>query len=273
MKLIQSISLSSIHNARELGGYKTVDGYTIRNGVLLRTSALHDISDNDIDVLKNTYHLGHIIDFRMDMELTGMEDPAIEGAQYHHLDVIDIHTMMEDHAVSDFDSGNLDMMQIIDFSVKSGMIGEDMYIGFLSNNSGKTAFSEFFRILLDADPDRAVLWHCTSGKDRTGLAAMLLLSAFDVDEDLIIKDYLLTNEFNADRIEGLRRLLSSRGCDDAFISNATLVFSAVNEKFLRKAISFLKQEYGSVNGYITTGLGISQTNIDSLKEKYLVFDQ
>ncbi len=114
------------------------------------------------------------------------------------------------------------------------------------------------------------MWHCTAGKDRTGLAAMLLLSALGVDEKTVVEDYLLTNEFNALRIAGTKRYLKAQGYNDALIDKAVIVFDAVDERFMRNALAWMKKEYGSVIGYIRDGLNISQRKIDILKEKYLV---
>ena len=269
MNLNHSIHLNSISNARELGGYITADGKRIKNGLLLRTASLNGISDEDARLLTDVYRVQHIIDFRMTMEMTGAEDPPISGAQYHHLNVIDLSTLPVQDAPS-VDIKKIDIVQMVKMSEQMGMLEENMYIGFLTAETGKKAYADFFRILLDTDPDRAVLWHCTSGKDRTGLAAMLLLSAFGVDEETVVSDYLLTNEYNAKRIAGTRQYLKARGCDEALIEKAVIVFDAVDERFMRNAIAYLKQEYGSVIGYIRDGLNLSKTDINSLKEKYLV---
>lgn len=269
MALKQSIPLTGIRNSRELGGYVTADGRVIKKGVLLRTAGLNGMSDEDFRLLKDEYRLQHIIDLRMKMELLGADDPTIDGAEYHHLDIIDITEMLPEGAPAiEFDM--LDRVKVVELAVRSGMLNEDMYIGFLRCGSGKKAFSDFFKILLASDPDRAVLWHCTSGKDRTGLAAMLLLSALGADEKTIFEDYLLTNEYNAKRIESTRQFYISKGYDKAFTDTAVLVFDAVDGQFMKNAIEYLKKEYGSVTGYIRDGLGISQEDIDSLKEKYLV---
>lgn len=269
MSIKQSIPLTSIPNARELGGYMTIDGRKVKDGVLLRTASLHGISDQDIRILTDSYHVQHIVDFRMEMELSKAEDPSVPGASYHHLDVIDMSAMdFKDEPAPDMTK--LDMMQIIEFSLQSGMMNENMYIGFLSNEMGKRAYSEFFRILLGADPERAVLWHCTSGKDRTGIGAMLLLSALGADEKTIIEDYVLTNVYYASRIAGITQLLKSRGCDDAYIDQAILIFDAVNERYMQNAIDYLKKKYGSVTGYIRDELNISQDEINSLQGKYLI---
>lgn len=265
----QAIPLKSIHNARELGGYQTADGKAIKKGVLLRTSALNGMSDEDIQTLKETYRLQHIIDFRLTMEMMQGDDPQIDGAAYHHLDVIDLSGFPVQNADA-LDSGSLDLEQIVKLSERFGFLDEKMYLGFLESDTGKKAFAEFFRILLEADPDRAVLWHCTSGKDRTGLAAMLLLSAFGVDEATVISDYLLTNEYNAQKIAGTRQYLKAKGYEDSFINKAVIVFDSVDERFMRNAIEYLKKEYGSVNNYLLDGLKLTPQEIDLIKDKYLV---
>lgn len=269
MKLKQSIPLTSLRNARELGGYQTADGRKVKNGVLLRTAKLKDISEEDKRTLSESYKLQHIIDFRMPMEMVDATDPAIVGAKYSHLDVIDM-TVFAGDDVPDVDMSSLDFIELTSMVLQYGMFNDDMYISFIMPDYGKKAFSSFFRLLLDADPDRAVLWHCTGGKDRTGVAAMLLLSALGVDEEVIIEDYMLTNKYNAEQIEKTRQYLKSKGCDDEFISKGILVFDAVDEVIMRTAIDYLKAEYGSVVGYIRDELNISNEEINSLKEKYLL---
>lgn len=107
-----------------------------------------------------------------------------------------------------------------------------------------------------------------TSEDRTGLAAMLLLSLLGVEESVIMEDYILTNEYNAGRIEGTKKYLRAKGCDDALTEKAALVFDAVDRSFMENAIAFLKEKYGSVVGYIHSELNISDGDIQLLKEKY-----
>ena len=264
MKLFKSID-----NSRELGGYTSSDGRKIRSGVLLRTAKLDAISDEDIRILRDKYRLQDIIDLRMEVERIGADDPEIDGARYSHLDVLDFSDMMPEDA-EQADINGFSLPEIVELMTQTGMLTDKMYIGFLMNKKGYDAFSGFFRILLEADPDRAVLWHCTSGKDRTGLAAMLLLTALEVDEETIVSDFILTNEYNASRIEATRKYLTAQGCDNELIQKGLLVFDMVDESFLRTAMNYLKKEFGSVKGYITDALNITEDEINSLKEKYLV---
>ena len=264
----QSIKLKSVRNARELGGYPSYDGKIVKSGVLLRTAKLDEMTSEDIQILKEHYRVGTIIDFRMAMEIANA-DPMIGDAYYAHLDVIDT-AVFSSQSAANIDIKKLTIFQLVRLAEMTGMLDEKMYIGFLTSDMGQKAYSQFFRILLETSPDRAVLWHCTSGKDRTGLAAMLLLAALGVDEKVIMEDYLLTNEYNADKIESTKRFMLSNGLDDAYAEKAALVYDKVDERFMQTALVYLKQTYGSVVGYIRDGLHITQDEINQLKEKYLV---
>lgn len=266
--MIQSFFLNNVENARELGGYITADGKSIRHGVLLRTAKLADASDEDISKLRNEFNLGYVIDFRMDQEKYNANDPVIDGAEYYCLNVLDYSSEDMDELVE----GGLESLDLIEFvkiSEQSGMLSDTMYIDFLEGVNGKKGYSGFFRLLTDADPDKAFLWHCTSGKDRTGLAAMMLLSLFGVDEDTIMKDYLLTNKYNDKSIQAVKKLIKNKGYDDAFSDKAALVFKAVRKEWMINALKHLNKEYGSVTGYIRNALMIPQADIDKIKEKYL----
>ena len=157
------------------------------------------------------------------------------------------------------------MMQIAD----SGIVSYDMYVDFLSADSGKKAYSEFFRELLNLPDGRSLLFHCTQGKDRTGCAAMLILSALGVGEATILDDYMLTNTFNADLIARQRKMLSDYGIAESDMEKYMLVLDEVSPKTMNTVLEWLKENYGSPVGYITSELGITDDEIESLKTKFL----
>jgi protein-tyrosine phosphatase len=266
MHLEHSIPLTGVTNARELGGYTTADGRTVRHNVLLRTAKLCDLTEQDSRILTDDFRVQHIVDFRMAMEIKGFDDPPVGDAVYHWIKILDVFLP---EGVESPDFAGLTAEQVVIMSEQFGMLEEDMYIGFLEGECGRRGYAEFFRILLEADPDRAVLWHCTSGKDRTGLAAMLLLSVFGVDEQTILDDYLLTNRFNANRIAGIKYALAQKGYDEAFTAKAAIVFEAVDGRFMQNALDYLKSRYGSPVGYIRDALHITDAELESLRAKYL----
>ena len=233
----QSIGLDSVGNARELGGYTASDGRTVKHGVLLRTAALNTISSEDVNKLTRDYHLAVIADFRMSYEIAPKPDPVIEGVKYVNLRVINeelFERELEQKLAMEGTAAER-MMQIAD----SGLVSYDMYVNFLADDYGKKAYREFFGELLDLPEGRSLLFHCTQGKDRTGCAAMLILSALGVSEDTILNDYMLTNTFNADLIAQQRKMLQSYGIPESDMEKYMLVLDEVTPKTMNTVLSWL----------------------------------
>ena len=263
----QSINLKSVGNARELGGYSTVDGRKVRHGILLRTAELNKISSEDIARLKEVYNLSVIADLRMSIEAAPKPDPVIDGVKYRNLRVIDEELFNRELEEKLKFEGNA--FERLKLTVESGLAGYDLYINFLNSDYGKKAYREFFHELLNLPPNKSILFHCTQGKDRTGCAAMLILSALGASEDIIMSDYMLTNEYNADIIASQRKKLLSQGIEGEKLEKYMIVFDEVNPKTMKNVLSWLKEDYGSPVGYIIKELGITQNEIEKLKSKFL----
>lgn len=263
----QSIGIDSVGNARELGGYTTADGMKVKHGVLLRTAALNTISSADAEKLTGDYHLAVITDFRMSYEAEPKPDPVLDGVKYVNLRVIDeaVFERELEQKLSMEGTAAERMMQIAD----SGLVSYDMYVTFLSADTGKKAYSEFFHELLDLQEERSLLFHCTQGKDRTGCAAMLILSALGVSEDTIMSDYMLTNVYNAELIAQQRKMLEGYGIPEANMEKYMLVLDEVSPKTMNTVLAWLKENYGSPVGYIVKELGITEDDISALKAKFL----
>ena len=263
----QSIGLKTVGKARELGGYTVSDGRKIKHGVLLRTAALYGISSDDVTRLTEDYRLSVIADLRMSFEVAPKPDPVIDGVKYVSLRVIneELFTKEVEKKLS-VEGGVVERLK---FLVDSGIVSYDMYVGFLASDSGKKAYREFFRELVDLPAGRSLLFHCTQGKDRTGCAAMLVLSALGASEDTIMKDYLLTNVFNAERIDGQRKMLHSHGVKESDIEIYMMILDEVSPKMMNTLLAWLKKNYGSPVGYITDALGVSPDEIEHLKAKFL----
>ena len=263
----QSINLNSVGNARELGGYSTVDGQKVKSGVLLRTAALYGISSEDVTRLTKDYRLSVIADLRMSIEAAPKPDPVIEGVKNVSLHVINEDLLPKDAGEKLF-AGN-DVMSRLNAIIESGFMSDDLYVRFLSDDSGKKAYREFFRELLDLPPERSLLFHCSQGKDRTGCAAMLILSVLGADEDTIMRDYMLTNVFNAKLIDRQRKMLISHGVKESDMEKYMMILDEVNPKTMNTVLEWLKKNYGSPVGYIINELGISADDIELLKAKFL----
>jgi protein-tyrosine phosphatase len=144
-----------------------------------------------------------------------------------------------------------------------------MYVHFLSHDVGKRGYAQMFRELLALPEGTSLLFHCTQGKDRTGCAAMLILSALGVDEETIMADYMLTNEFNADLIAEQRQQLLDAGVAEEDLDGIMIVRDQVFPQTMRNALDWMKENYGSVRGYITQELGVTDAEIAQLQDKFL----
>lgn len=266
----QRINIKSISNARELGGYKTMDGKRVREGVLLRTASLTDVSQEDLDALLKDHRLAAIIDLRASYELEEDPEPVVQGVAQYNFRIMD-EQMMAGRAASISDilmDPNVDPMSRMMAILEAGVISDQMYVEFLQGEIGKNGFSEFFRVLLEAPEGSAVLWHCTNGKDRTGVAAMLLLGVLNVDEETIMEDFLLTNVFFEKEISAMREQLGAYIEDETLLEEILVTGRGVYAPYMQNAIDYIKENYGDIPGYVKAELGLTDEDIAKLQSLY-----
>ena len=266
----QTLHMSTISNARELGGYKTKDGKTIRKGVLLRTAALTDASQEELNSLLRDYNLSAVIDLRASYELAEEPEPVLDGVAQYNFKIMDEQMMAERaagiyHVLKD---PNVDPAKRMTAILDAGVISDQMYVEFLQGETGKAGFRDFFRVLLETPEGSGVLWHCTNGKDRTGVAAMLLLGILNVDEKTIMEDFLLTNTFFEEDVSALRAQLSKYVKDEAMLEELLVTGKGVYAPYMQNAIDYIKENYGDIPGYVKTELGLTDADIAKLQTQY-----
>ena len=272
----QGIGMTGIGNARELGGYAARDGGTVKHGLLLRTAKPGDGTAEDLERLREEYHLAALIDFRGNTEIAESPDPELEGVTWQQIPVFgaeqsDSHltSMKEALAAKGIDYETASSAEKLMAAVEAGIVSDRMYIEILAGEEGKAGYSDLFETLLELPEGNAMLFHCSKGKDRTGVAAMLILSALGVDEETILRDYMLTNEFNAQTIAEERRMLAESGVSPDDIELCLGAMDQVNAVYMTNVLDWLKAEYGSVEGYLTAELGMDAEKLELLRDKYL----
>ena len=266
--LRQSLDVTSIGNARQLGGYLGSDGRVIKKNLLLRTAGLSEASEEDLEKLKTEYHVTQVVDFRTEEERQAMPDQKIEGAVYTSICVMNLddstkkqfQNKMEIQWNEEFVDAILSHLDQIDMKAN--------YEGQINSEMGQAGYREFFRILKEQKPGEAVLWHCTQGKDRTGLASLFLLSALGVDEKTILMDYELSNVYYDKKVKALEKLAAEKGYGAKTIEKIQAMIG-VNREVMEYTLKVLKEKYGSVEQYLHHQLGVTDEDIQELKEKYL----
>lgn len=269
-KEAQALLVTGIENARQLGGYETADGRHVKRDVLLRTAKLSDAPSEELAALKDIYHLGVVVDFRTLAEREGAPDPEIDGVDNIVLDVLDESSRTGAGAAiaGIYENGGAEPAEVMLNIIRSGCVSERMYADMAFDPAAEKGFRDFFRILLENGGQKAVLWHCSGGKDRTGAAAVLLLLALGVNKETALRDFELTNEFLREKIAYMERRAAELTDDPeeiAWVKDLT----GVNRKYMEKLLDTLEEKYGSQERYLTEGLGLDRAELEQLREMYL----
>ena len=173
-------------NFRELGGYLTEDGRKIKWHKLLRCGSMAQLTKNDVDYL-DQYGVRYIIDLRSPEESNYSPDKYPDKAQYFQDTVYPFSFSL---------FKNLGIINNMRLGASNMDFGRQTYLQMLLDPHAQAAYRKMFNVLLENDKEgESVVFHCTAGKDRTGVAAFLILSALGVSEKQIVEDYLYTNLF------------------------------------------------------------------------------
>jgi protein-tyrosine phosphatase len=247
------LPMDGAYNTRELGGYRTADGKSVKWGVLFRSDKLSDISENDQKYLQSL-GIKRIVDFRSEGEKT--EDPNIipEGINYVETPInVDGAMRSKIEAVLKGETNK---------EVKSFLV--DANKEFVTNYTA--VYEDFLRGLIDEDGP--TLFHCTAGKDRAGFAAAITLIALGVSREDVIKDYMKTNVFTKDRIDEMidKIKLMSLYQADAEILRPLI---GVEQIYIETAFKNAEEKYGSLENFIREGLNISDEEIKMLRNKFV----
>lgn len=275
----------SLNNARELGGIELKDGRRVRKGVLLRTTRLFDATEEDICLLRDEYRLSLIIDMREMQEIRRAPDPEIPGVKWVHAPVIDFGFVREKLASRPdgqlngeaFDPETAEFGKLLDWMTDAARRGRrdgrsDLGIGaayaaYLAGDVGRKNFGFFFHELA-ANKDGATLWHCHTGKDRTGIAAGLILDVLGADWDTILRDYETSNLFYRSELEKIEGVLRGRGVEEELLP-PLCGFAGVHAPMLENAWKYMERNWGGAAGYLTGACGVTEEELGTLRERLI----
>lgn len=262
-----SIGLYDVQNARDLGGYKTIDGRTVKTGLLIRSGRLSNASKEDIHILKDLYHLNAVVDFRIIRERIDSPDVKIDGVTYYTLPLVDDKSPMVG-GVHKRSANNQNPLSYFIDVIKQGHGKSDMYVKLFKSERFQKGMTSFFQILLNSDGEHSILWHCAAGKDRAGSAAALTLLALGVDKETVLTDFDLSNIAYNEWIQ--KRLTQvSRITRDPEILTVVRSLSGVNVDYMRNAIDATILDYGSIENYLEVCMNVTKEDIAKLQDMYL----
>jgi len=258
----QSLGIVSVVNLRDLGGYKTSDGATVAKELVYRSNQLSGITPGDMEKL-TSLGLKYVYDLRTADESKARKEELPVGAKYVWLNVLadspqagpaQLEKLMQDpkEANAALSGGK----------AEAGF--EKSYREFVSLPSAKKGFRELFLSLGDRSRLPA-LFHCTTGKDRTGWAAAAFLTLLGVPKDKVYEDYLRSNDYILPAYKKAIDGFVAAGGDPA-IPRAIL---GVKKEYLDAAFDEMHKQYGTIEKYFSDGLGINAAQQKALRDLYL----
>lgn len=247
-------------NIRDLGGFPTKDGRHVKRGLLFRSSALAFFSDEELEPVR-ALGLKTILDFRAEIGVEKRPDPVIEGAEYYH------KCAAFENILDDLNSPQDLASLIFDEDQKGNAI--DVLV---SSYSASLAFSnKSYQFMFDCllSGMAPLLFHCSNGKDRTGVAAMLILLALGVPEEIAKEDYLRSNVSRKAEIDALIKKYEvvASVLDDAksFLAMIEGVLPASADMMMTEII----EKYGSYENYMDKEYGFDEEKLKKFRDLYL----
>ena len=265
MKMSELIEFEKLHNTRDLGGIETSDGRMIKKGCFIRSGHLSGLDNNDSAKIKELVSM--IIDFRTEEEKNEQPDSGIEGVVNIQLPIIDTLTP----GITREESSYQEVIETMIYSPEASKeYMSNMYRGF-ANEFPTSQYAKFVRLLLN-NYDKAVLWHCTAGKDRAGIASVIVEEILGVPRETILKDYMMTNEYIAADTKFLYGFIKKSvgiTVDDEIVDKSLKYLFGADEDYIKSYYTAVEEKYGTFENFIHDGLGLSDKAEEILRNKYL----
>jgi protein-tyrosine phosphatase len=252
-------------NLRDVGGYVTRDGARVRTGLVYRSMALDRLEGPDAAAFA-ALGVRTVYDLRTAHERTSAPDRLPPGTAYVVADVIGdkvvgspahMLTLLADPDVAQQALG--------------GGRGRAMWIehyrDFVLLDSARAAYAKVFRGIASGSR-RPVLFHCSTGKDRTGWAAAALLLLLDVPHARVMEDFLVSARYIVPVLEPFLASFAARGGDAELIRS---IFATV-PGYLEASLDEVRRHYGGIEGYFADGLGIDAEPQALIREALLERD-
>ncbi len=256
------LASDALANLRDIGGRVTADGRTVRRGVVFRSAELRAPAVADDPVVAGL-GIRTVVDLRTSAERASAPDVLPAGARGLHADVLaldpqapaaDLPSLLRDPTRAEAVLAALD----------PGRRMRETYVDLVVGEAARTGYAALLRRVLDPG-DVPVLYHCTAGKDRTGWATTVLLLAAGVDEAGVREEYLAVNPTVRAMYAPLLARFAAGGGDPQVL----VPLLEVRETYLEAALGALDERFGSVDGYLRNGLGLSDDDVARLRATLL----
>ena len=262
------IELEGLPNTRDIGGIPAADGRYVKHARLIRSGALERATERDLRVLFDDYGVRTVIDLRTEEERREKPDPedGLQGVRFENAPLLNTATFGVTR-----EGGLRDMLKTLKtVQDDPARIMMDVYTSMMVDEESREGFAAFFDDVLAAG-EGAVLWHCTIGKDRAGLATALLLHVLGAPREAILKDYEATNRYVGSLTEDVSEQLAKYHLAGALGKSIHLI-NAADPRYLQAAFDAVERQYSGLDAYVRDELGVADGKRAELRERYLTAD-
>jgi len=262
METRQQLPFEGANNFRELGGYTAWRGRKVRHGVIYRGCTLSDLSSAADQALLKSLGLKFVLDFRSKGECEYHPERVPDGVEYLQVSAL----RYPDGVEIDFSPSGMEKLESVMQQCPAGE--EEAFASFYEGMPfGNPAFKALFKALEEGKVP--LLFHCSAGKDRTGIAAMLILLALGADLETALEDYMLTNIFREKEINALLQenaeLLSKHPEEKEMLVGR----AGVTKKFAQRAMDAIINRYSDFDSYFFAEYGLDKPRLEKLRDTYL----
>lgn len=244
------LPLQGGQNFRDLGGYRTADGRTVKWGLLFRSGSMHFLTPADYAYLADR-GIRTVCDFR------STEERRMEAANWPAVKAPNV--LADDYSISALYS----MLKPATTVGAARKMLIDTYPELLTRFN-----SQYRRMFAELLAGRAPLaFNCSAGKDRTGIAAALILTALGVPRETVIADYLLTNRYFDPQKVVHSGAQASAGWDK-LPPDVLKAYMAADRSYIEAALAVVDAHEGGADGYFRDEMGLSRADLTELRAMY-----
>jgi len=258
---IRHLPLKGTPNFRDLGGYETTDGHTVKWGLLYRSGVLSNLTPDDFTYLSQL-GVRVVCDFRTAQENAVAPEIWIPEAHVDHI------------SLPIGDGSNKDSISTMNKLLATNPT-PDQVKAWMTKTYGGFAFTnapEYAKVFAQLEEDHLpLLYHCTAGKDRTGVFSALLLLTLGVPEKTVLEDYALTNKYLLDAMtpEVTKKMLASNPGIARLSPEVQKVMMAADPDYLRSTLRQIDAKYGTFDNYRRTELHVTDQDVEKLRDRLL----
>jgi protein-tyrosine phosphatase len=258
---IRHLPLQGTPNFRDIGGYETSDGRYVRWGLLYRSGVLTYLTAHDFAYLSHL-DIRVVCDFRTAHENEVEPEAWIPNATVDHisLPIADGNKKGSVSSIEQMLAQNPTPEQLKQMMTK-------VYGSFAFTNA-----PEYAKVFKQLEQDHLpLLYHCTAGKDRTGVFSALVLLTLGVPRQTVLYDYALTNKYLLDglSVEDTKKMLASNPGMERLSPGQRQVLMAADPSYLESTLRQIDEKYGSFDNYRRTALGVSDEDVQLLCSRLL----